>query len=150
MSANVVFINIDWKASRHLKTLNTNMKRLGKTIANVVNNTTPTMICMCEVGEATIPLTEEQMQQVSNQSMRAWKEAATEHFKGAATEHFELRSMFQVGAPYIRRFTKMAQSSAHAIAFSRISTLQGIYHVRRKPFYAVALGRARWELSLVP
>ena len=56
---------------------------------------------MCEVGEATIPLTEEQMQQVSNQSMRAWKEAATEHFRGAATEHFELRSMFQVGAPYM-------------------------------------------------
>ena len=56
---------------------------------------------MCEVGEATIPLTEEQMQHVSNQSMRAWKEAATEHFKGAATEHFELRSMFQAGAPYM-------------------------------------------------
>jgi hypothetical protein len=32
MFANVVCINIDWKASRHLKTLNTNMKRLGKTI----------------------------------------------------------------------------------------------------------------------
>jgi hypothetical protein len=116
MSANVVFINIDWKASRHLKTLNTNMKRLGKTIANVVQNMNPTMICMCEVGEATIPLTEEQMQQVSDQSMHAWKEAATEHFKGAATEHFELRSMFQVGAPYMTIYKDGAiQCSCHRI-----------------------------------
>ena len=61
------------------------MTRLGDTIANVVHNMNPTMICMCEVGEATKPLTEEQMQQVSCQSMHAWK--------GAATEHLELRSM---------------------------------------------------------
>ena len=60
MSANVVFINT------------------GKTIANVVQNMNPTMICMCEVGEATIPLTQEQMQQVSHESMHAWKEAATQ------------------------------------------------------------------------
>ena len=53
----------------------------------------PTMICMCEVGQATIPLTQEQMQQVSHQSMDAWKRTAT--------EHFELRSMFQVAAPYM-------------------------------------------------
>ena len=115
MSANVVFINIDWKSSRHLRWV-INMKRLGKTIANVVQNMNPTMICMCEVGEATNPLTEEQMQQVSNQSMRAWKEAATEHFKGAATEHFELRSMFQVGAPYMTIYKDGAiQCSCHRI-----------------------------------
>ena len=70
-SANVVFINIDWKSSRMFNTLEKNMKLVAKTIANVVQNMNPTMICMCEVGEATIPLTEEQMQQVSNQSMRA-------------------------------------------------------------------------------
>jgi hypothetical protein len=94
MSANVVFINIDWKASRHNRgRIHANMKILGKTIDNVVHNMNPTMICMCEVGQATIPLTEEQMQEVSQQSMRAWE--------GAATEHFELRSMFQVGAPYM-------------------------------------------------
>jgi hypothetical protein len=93
-----------------------NMKRLGQTIANVMQNMNPTMICMCEVGEATIPLTEEQMQQVSYQSMHAWKEAATEHFKGAATEHFELRSMSQVGAPYMTIYKDGAiQCSCHRI-----------------------------------
>ena len=91
-SVNVVFIHVDWKASRHSR-LHANMTLLGDTIANVVHNMNPTMICMCEVGEATRPLTEEQMQQVSDQSMHAWT--------GVATEHFELRSMFQAGAPYM-------------------------------------------------
>ena len=93
MSANVVFINIDWKASRHNKTLKRNMKLLGTTVAGVVRDMNPTMICMCEVGVATAPLTEEQMQQVADESVLACQEAAT--------EHFELRSMFQVGAPYM-------------------------------------------------
>ena len=78
MSANVVFINIDWKASRHNKTLETNMMLLGWTIARVVRNMKPAMVCMCEVGEASIPLTKEQMQQVADQSMQAWRDAATE------------------------------------------------------------------------
>ena len=108
MSANVVFINIDWKASRHNKTLEHNMRLLGKTIAGVVRNMKPTMICMCEVGVATVPLTEEQMQQAADQSMQAWKEAAT--------EHFELRSMFQVGAPYMTIYIEGSiQCSCHRI-----------------------------------
>ena len=51
MCANVVFINIDWKASRMLGTLDANMKLLAGTIEGVVRNMNPTMICMCEVGE---------------------------------------------------------------------------------------------------
>ena len=78
LSANVVFINIDWKASRrNAKALKSNMKILAKTITGVVRNMNPTMICMCEASLATIPLTEEQMQQVADQSMHAWNEAAT-------------------------------------------------------------------------
>ena len=69
------------------------MKILGKTIDNVVRNMNPTMICMCEVGQVMTPLTEEQMQEVEHQITCAWK--------GAATEHFDLRSMFQVGKPYM-------------------------------------------------
>ena len=69
------------------------MKTLGNTISNVVREMNPTVICMCEVGGEKSPLTEEEMQQVADQSIHAWKEAAT--------EHFELRSMFEVGAPYM-------------------------------------------------
>ena len=72
MSANIVFINIDWKESRHHSTLKANMTILGKTITNVVQKMNPTMICMCEVGVATISLTQEQMQQVADQSICAW------------------------------------------------------------------------------
>ena len=75
MFANVVFINIDWKESRHHKTLGANMIVLSKTITDVVNKMNPTMICMCEVGVSAIPLTQEQMQQVADQSMHAWKHA---------------------------------------------------------------------------
>ena len=116
LSANVVFINIDWKASRHNRTLKPNMKLLGKTIARVVRNMNPTMICMCEVGVATDPLTKEQMRQVEDQSMRAWKEAAT--------GHFELRSMFQVGAPYMTIYRDgPIQCSCHRI-------LNRLYHAK--------------------
>ena len=48
----------------------------------------PTMICMCEVGVASDPLTEEQMQQVADRSMQAWRDAAT--------EHVQLHCMFEV------------------------------------------------------
>ena len=116
MSANVVFINIDWKASRHQGTLAANMKILGKTITNVVHKMNPTMMCMCEVGEATIPLTEKHMQEVESQCMHAWKEAAT--------AHFELRSMFQVGAPYMTIYKDgPIQCSDHRI-------LEGLYYAK--------------------
>ena len=109
MSANVVFINIDWKASRHnMGRIHDNMETLGKTITNVVRNMDPTMICMCEVGQVMTPLTKEQMQEVEHQITCAWK--------GAATEHFDLRSMFQVGEPYMTIYRHgLIQCSCHRI-----------------------------------
>ena len=75
---NIIFITIDWKASRHNK-LRANMALLDKTIRSVVRNRKPTMICMCEVGMASENLTEQQMQEVSDQCMQSWIAAATEH-----------------------------------------------------------------------
>ena len=54
------------------------MKTLGNTISNVVHEMNPTAICMCEVGGEKSPLTEEEMQQVADESIHAWKEAVTE------------------------------------------------------------------------
>ena len=68
------------------------MDALAKTIKGVVSNMQPTMICMCEVGENTNPLSQRQMQQVADVVMRVWSDAAT--------EHTQLRSMFTAGAPY--------------------------------------------------
>ena len=65
MNANVVFINMDWKRGRHNATrLDRNMCKLAKTIAGVVRNMKPAMICMNEVGETNNPLTEDHMQQI--------------------------------------------------------------------------------------
>ena len=91
-SANIVYINIDWKASRMKRTLKTNMDVLKKTITDVAQNMKPTMICMCEVGDRNA-LSEDEMQQVADQSIRAWKDAAT--------EHIQLHSMFTTGYPYM-------------------------------------------------
>ena len=105
MSANVVFISIDWKRSRHSKArLTHNMRTLGKPIAGVVRNMKPAMICMCAVGEASIPLTEEQMQQVADQTMQAWRDAAT--------EHVQLHCMFEVGAPYMTIYISTSSYTA--------------------------------------
>ena len=93
MSANVVFINIDWKSSRMHARFQINMRILAKTIAGVVRAMNPSIICMSEVGETKHPLSEEQMQQVATRSMSAWQDAAT--------EHIQLRSMFTTGSPYM-------------------------------------------------
>ena len=78
-SPRVVFINIDWKASRHStdKALKRSMQTLGHTIGGVVRNMRPTMICMCEVGEATCALSYKEMKQVADQCMLSWQDAAT-------------------------------------------------------------------------
>jgi hypothetical protein len=84
------------------------MSKLGSTIAGIIRNMNPAMICMCEVGEASIPLTKECMQQVSDQTMQAWRDVATEHVK--------LTCMFEVGAPYMTVYDlSKVQCSCHRI-----------------------------------
>ena len=119
-SANVLFINMDWKASRHsAKRLKPNMALLDKTITNVVRKMNPTMICMSEMGEAKNPMTREQMQQVADQIMQSWNDAAT--------EHIELRCMFEVGAPYMTIYIHgPIQCTCHRI-------LPNVYYAKGEP-----------------
>ena len=125
MSANVVFINIDWKASRHNKTLEANMKLLGLTIAGVVRNMKPAMVCMCEVGEASNPLTKEQMQQVADRSMQAWRDAATD---------VQLHCMFEVGAPYMTIYIHgSVQCSCHRILEGLLQCTRATTHSANVP-----------------
>lgn len=125
MSANVVFINIDWKKSRHNDhALNRNMKTLDRTIAGVVQTMTPAMICMCEVGEAHIPLTKDNMQQVADQTKEAWHNSAIGNVK--------LDSMFEVGKPYLTVYdVRQVQCSGHRI-------LEDVYHAQGQPRTAQA------------
>ena len=67
-SANIVLVNINCKKCRHYRTLNANMKVLGTTITNIVQNMKPTVICMCEVGETSNPSSNEQIQEVADKA----------------------------------------------------------------------------------
>ena len=60
---NIVFINIDWKKSRHntQKTTVKNLASLHRTIISVVQQMRPAVICMCEVGNAGRTLSADQM-----------------------------------------------------------------------------------------
>ena len=68
MSVNVIFVNIDSKKALH-NTKNSsrqNMNILHNTIAGIVQNMTPAVLCMCEVGTASDLLTEAHMQEIAN------------------------------------------------------------------------------------
>ena len=68
MSVNVIFVDIDWNKARHdtPKSTRRNMTILHETIAGIVRQMTPAVLCMCEVGAASDLLTEVHMQEIAN------------------------------------------------------------------------------------
>ena len=93
IAPNIVFVNIDWKEGRHYRNIKTHLAKLRNTITDIVRQMTPTAIVMCEVGEVTKPLSQQQMQDVANTCTSAWTDVAT--------EHVNLISMFTAGEPYM-------------------------------------------------
>ena len=93
MHANILFINIDWKDSRHntKKSTERNLLILSETIEDVVYKMNPAMICMCEVGSESKPLTQRHMEQVRDQVVIAWERVTI--------KHVSLQSMFEIGRP---------------------------------------------------
>ena len=92
---NIIFANIDWKRSRHDNEGSTcrNMTALADTISSIVTSMKPAVICCCEVGEASQPMTKEQMLAVPGTIRTAWE--------AAATEHPAISFLFEEGAPYL-------------------------------------------------
>ena len=78
--ANIIFINIDWKRSRHDNPISTkrNLRTLAETTSEIVTNMKPAVICCCEVGLAMAPMTRVQMFAMAQAMCKAWEEAATE------------------------------------------------------------------------
>ena len=77
------------------------------------------MICMCEVGVVGKPLHQEQMRQMATECTQAWE--------NAATEHVNLRSLFEVGQPYMTIYNHgPITCSCHRI-------LGNLYHVEGQP-----------------
>ena len=93
--ANIIFVNIDWKRSRHDNPTctNKNLKKLARTTASIVTNMQPAVICCCEVGTAMFPMTRDQMSEMAQTMTEAWELAAT--------EHPEISALFEDDAPYL-------------------------------------------------
>ena len=94
-NTNIIFVNIDWKRSRHDNEGSTrrNMTKLADTISSIVTSLKPGVICCCEVGEATNPMTKELMSAVADTIRTAWE--------ASATEHPAISFLFKEGAPYL-------------------------------------------------
>ena len=73
MSVNVIFVNIDWKKSWHntKKSIRHSLKVLHDTIAGIVRQMSPAVLCMCEVGAASDLLTEAHMQEIAKTIQKA-------------------------------------------------------------------------------
>ena len=133
MSVNVVFVNIDWKKSRHhsQKSTGKNMNILHETIAGIVREIQPAMLCMCEVGEASNPLTDAHMQQIADTIEKAWQSAATEHVR--------LKFLFTADAPYMTAYNELqVQCTEHRI-FRNLYSAQGQPRTAQVSLYAVVL-----------
>ena len=95
VGANIVFINIDWKRSRHDTEVSTerNLKQLAATTTSIVENMEPAVICCCEAGHPMCPMTREQMDAMKESMRAAWEVAAT--------EHPDIHFIFEDGEPYL-------------------------------------------------
>ena len=90
----VVFVNIDWKASRHATSgsVKRNMTLLETTVRSIIKTHEPGVICFCEVGEASKPLTLDEMSTVRQAIENTWHELL---------QSTQLQSSFKQGYPYL-------------------------------------------------
>ena len=124
--ANIIFINIDWKRSRHTNPASTkrNLTVLANTTSSIVTNMKPAVICCCEAGTAMSPMTREQMSAMAHAMRKAWEEAAT--------ERPAISFLFEDGAPYLTIWDNNRCKCTHA----RI--LRNVYNVPGQPRTAQA------------
>ena len=124
--ANIIFINIDWKRSRHTNPASTkrNLTVLANTTSSIVTNMKPAVICCCEAGTAMSPMTREQMSAMAHAMRKAWEEAAT--------ERPAISFLFEDDAPYLTIWDDNRCKCTHG----RI--LKNVYNVPRQRRHAQA------------
>ena len=86
----LIYANIDWKASRRdtVKAEIRNLRLLEATVRSIVSNMHPAVLCFCEVGTATTPLTEQNLVCLTQSVAAAWKDAATKHVEPEIRFHY--------------------------------------------------------------
>ena len=115
--ANIIFINIDWKRSRHinLKSTRKNLSLLASTTSSIVTNMKPAVICCCEAGTAAAPMTMDEMSAMARAMEAAWE--------SAATDVPAICVLFEPDAPYLTIWDAKRCKCTHG----RILT--DVYHV---------------------
>ena len=116
---NIIFINIDWKRSRHANPTSTkkNLKELATTTASIVTNMKPAVICCCEVGTAKSPMTMEQMTEMADAMREAWERAAT--------ERPAISFLFEDDAPYLTIWDDNRCKCTHGRILQNVYQVQG-------------------------
>ena len=135
---NIVYVNIDWKSSRHntQESRARNKGTLQETIASIVANMRPDILCMVEVGVASSLMKEEELEAVADWCVEQWKRTATgragagwrspEFFGGeqawkAAQDDFSLSVLYAKDAPYMTIYNKKKCSC------TKNATLRNLY-----------------------
>ena len=117
--ANIIFINIDWKRSRHDNPASTrrNLTKLANTTSSIVTNMKPAVICCCEAGTARSPMTSEQMSAMAHAMRKAWEDAAT--------ERPEISFLFEDDAPYLTIWDDNRCKCTHGRILKKVYNVAG-------------------------
>ena len=117
---NLVFVNIDWKISRHANQTasNKNARVLAGTVASIVANMDPAAICFCEFGGVRAPLKPIHVELLKQTIEGAWRE-------NAATEH--VRFIYEAGEPYLTAFRSDQIDCRHS------RTVRRLYYIFGEP-----------------
>ena len=93
---NLIFGNIDWKQSRHdtQAAERRNLLTLERTVSSIVQNMHPAVLCFCEVGVASIPLSDHEMRLLAELVQRKWSADATKHRNPDLRFHYENESPY--------------------------------------------------------
>ena len=118
-AANIIFINIDWKRSRHANPRATkrNLKKLANTTSSIVTNMKPAVICCCEVGTMMSPMTRQHMLEMVDAMRIAWEETAT--------EHPAISFLFEDDAPYLTIWDDNRCKCTHAQILKNVYNVPG-------------------------
>ena len=81
---NIAFANMDWKEARHTgRHWRSHRAKWQRTTEAMLRHFQPAVICFCEVGEVSSPLSEQHFDELKYITSQAWTSF------GAAAEHVE-------------------------------------------------------------
>ena len=138
--ANIIFINIDWKRSRHDNPASArrNLTKLANTTSSIVTNMKPAVICCCEAGQVMSPMT-------GSRCLR-WRTQCAKHgrrlLQSTPRYHFSSRMMRLTS-----RYGMTTAANARTGGFCKMYTMCQDIGVWHKPSYAPFLERAMRKAS---